>query len=141
MAVDVRVNCLNLLIADLPRSTGSCTKESSVQDNSCNSDYRRVLPPPPDVRNVVMTSQVVTQSVVETVSSGNTTVIGDYVAAAFQQHDRKWLVQATGNATIQSTILGIRNNKITMDRHYIFIILGHNQIQTAEKGAMQQLHS
>ena len=52
---------------------------------------------------------------------------------------RKWLVQATGNATLQSLTHEIEENRITVDRHYVFIMIGHNQLQLTEKSKVIQL--
>ena len=70
----------------------------------------------------------------EVISSGNTTIIGDYIATGFSKHDSKWLVQASGNYTFQSVLQKIKNNEITVHRRYIFVILRHNQLCSAMKG-------
>ena len=103
--------------------------------SSHNSD--RILLPLPDVRKVAFDQQNSRDTKCkEVVSSGNTTIIGDHFAATFQQHDRKWLVQATGNATFQSTLLAIQEGTITLDRHYIFIVISHNQLQMAKNSQL-----
>ena len=63
----------------------------------------------------------------------NTTFIGDYTATIFPPYNVKWLVQATGNATFSSTIENIKNGQIVVDRKYIFIQLGGNQLRMADK--------
>ena len=66
-------------------------------------------------------------------------IISDYIGTAFDRHDKKWLVQAMGNATVQSVCEGINKKLITVDRHYIFIVLGHNQLQSAQKGTVNAM--
>ena len=108
------------------------TKEECSSHNS-----HRIFPPLPDVRKVVFDQQNSQDTKCkEVVSSGNTTIIGDYVATTSQQHDRKWLVQATGNVTFQSTLLAIQEGTITLDRHYIFVVIGHNQLQMAQNSQL-----
>ena len=63
----------------------------------------------------------------------NTTLIGDYTATVYPQYNVKWLVQATGNATFKSTIEAVKSGNIVVDRKYIFIQLGGNQLRTADK--------
>ena len=128
--------------------TGSCTSRSYRKEQYYKPGYHRTLPPPPDIRKVVLNqaTEMVPSSQApsirqsanakEVISSGNTTVIGDYVAAAFSQHDSKWLVQATGNATMNTVLQGINKGDITVDRHYIFIVIGHNQLQSSSKGSV-----
>ena len=144
-------------------------------ESNCNTNYSRsesgnfknfissILPPPPDVRNVVIrnperysipewmntdvppqplefgtsttastvnTRQVHKQDV--TISNCNTTLIGDYTAVAFPDFQSKWFVQATGTATFTSVTSQIRQGDIAVNRKYIFIALGANQIRTAE---------
>ena len=74
----------------------------------------------------------------ETINSGNTTLIGDYIVASFPQHDAKWLVQGFGNATVQSLTQSIIDNRVTVDRRYIFLLVGHNQLRTATKSSIFQ---
>ena len=69
----------------------------------------------------------------ETINKNNTTIIGDYVAGAFSVSDSKWLVQAFGNATFESIMEKIQQHEIIVDRKYIFIILGHNQLWSSTK--------
>ena len=77
-------------------------------------------------------------SVPDSISSGNTTIIGDYIATGFDKHDKKWLVQAAGNATYQSVIQSVKEGSITVDRRYIFLVLGHNQIHQVSKSLVSQ---
>ena len=129
----------------------------------------RILPPPPDVRRVVIKDEegsnfavpewfqvdvpVVNETfrldmntvslppvrVQEVVSSGNTTLIGDQIAASFHQHDSKWLVQAADRATVGSVIEGINTGSITLDRRYIFISIGHNQLDAVHRGSVKPM--
>ena len=66
------------------------------------------------------------------ISSINTTLIGDYTSTVFPEFSKKWLVQAVGNATFNSTLDGIRQGLITVDRRYVFIQLGGNQLRSAD---------
>ena len=136
--------------------TGSSTKRLCTEDNNYGRCYRKLLPPP-DQRRIIITGNQNNQESQEstnkrsvqvevpstqyhaslspdqTISSGNTTIIGDYVATAFDRYDKKWLVQAKGNATVQSVLLDIKDGNITGDRRYIFITLGHNQLHNMSK--------
>ena len=69
----------------------------------------------------------------EIISSGNTTIIGDYSIAGFDRHDHRWLVQGNGNATFQLVAQEVEKGEITVSRHYVFISLGGNQIVTLSK--------
>ena len=92
------------------------------EESGYNRDYceLQLLPPPPDVRRVILsqepqlrcTQEVGDNAAKEVISSGNTTIIGDYIAAAFDKYDAKWLVQVVGNVTIQSIVQGIHNNAL-----------------------------
>ena len=65
------------------------------------------------------------------ISSANTMIIGTYITASLPVHDKHWLVQARGNATFHSTMQEIKGGVITVDRKYIFIELGANQVRSA----------
>ena len=69
----------------------------------------------------------------EVVSSGSTTIISDYIVSAFNKHDAKWLVQVIGNVTINNVAEAIRMSAITVDRHYIFLVISHNQLRSVTK--------
>ena len=71
------------------------------------------------------------------ITRDNTTLIGDYIVAGFPQWDAKWLVQATGNTTFESVLADIISGKIIVDRKYVFILLGHNQIRTSTKSSIK----
>ena len=140
--------------------TGSYTITSRDNEQHCRESSRRVLPLPPDVRNVILMQQNLSamlpdwlkedqpsnkeqfavpvqsnvQQINKMVSSGNTTLIGDYIAASFPVHDKKWLIQASGNATIGFIIQAIKEDNITVDRRYIFITVGHNQVRSITRG-------
>ena len=73
----------------------------------------------------------------QVISPYNTTLIGDYIATAFKGTDNKWLVQATGNAMFQSVIRDVEHDTIKVDKKYIFIALGHNQLHTLNKGVIK----
>ena len=66
----------------------------------------------------------------------NTTLIGDYVMAVFPEHSNKWLVQAKGNATFESTLEAIQQQLLIVDRQYIFFQLGGNQVRSADSNKM-----
>ena len=66
------------------------------------------------------------------ISSANTTLIGDYISTVFPEHSSKWLVQAQGNVTFTSVLNLIQENLITVDRKYVFLQLGGNQLRTVE---------
>ena len=63
----------------------------------------------------------------------NTTLIGDYTATVFPEYNVKWLVQATGNATFASVVDAINDGSLVVERRYIFIMLGGNQLRSADK--------
>ena len=63
----------------------------------------------------------------------NMMLIGDYIATAFTEYEQKWMVQAKGNATFESTLKAISNNEVIVNRRYIFVHLGANQIHTVDK--------
>ena len=71
-----------------------------------------------------------------TISNLNTTLIGDYVAATLSEYDEKWLVQVFGNATFASILEMIHKDKLIINRRYIFIQLGGNQIRTSTTSSM-----
>ena len=70
------------------------------------------------------------------ISCANTTLIGDYISTIFPEYQRKWLVQASGNATFASVLAAIQEGLITVDRRYVFFQLGGNQIRTASADSM-----
>ena len=70
------------------------------------------------------------------ISSGNTTLIGDYISTVFPEFHNKWLVQSQGNATFNSTLQLIRDGLVTVDRQYVFFQLGGNQVRSADSTAM-----
>ena len=49
------------------------------------------------------------------ISALNTTLIGDYIAAVFPEHQHKWLVPSQGNATFPSTLDMINQGLVTVD--------------------------
>ena len=67
------------------------------------------------------------------ISCANTTLIGDYTSVKFSSLDPRWLVQAQGNATLASTLALIKDGMIAVDRWYIFLQLGGNQVRSADK--------
>ena len=70
----------------------------------------------------------------EVISAANTTIIGDYVVGCFSKQDNKWLVQVKGNATLQSLVWDVQHDNLIVDRRYIFLVIGHNQLWTITKG-------
>ena len=66
------------------------------------------------------------------ISPENTTLIGDYISVALL-NSRSWLVQVFGNATFQSTTDKIIEQSLTVDKKYIFLQIGGNQIRSASK--------
>ena len=64
------------------------------------------------------------------ISCENTTIIGDYSATVFPEYCQKWLVQAIGNNTFGSVTEAIKKGEIAVNRKYIFIALGGNQVRT-----------
>ena len=70
------------------------------------------------------------------ISLENTTVIGDYVTAAFTTNDGKWLVQSHGTATFQSVIKQIAEQQIVVDKRYVFLVLGHNQLRSVTRSLL-----
>ena len=113
------------------------------------------LPPPPDVRRVEWkdkeqqrnrkqgNTEASTAPRVDTsgqslpprpeISNLNTTLIGDYISVIYPEYHQKWLVQAFGNATFQSTLDAIIQEKVIVNRRYIFLQLGGNQIRMTDK--------
>ena len=111
-----------------------------LQDDSLVKDTFGIIPTqsPAVIRPEVHSTTVSAVTVKEVISSGNTTLIGDYSASTFEKHDPKWLVQSFGNATWQSTLKMIRDKVIVVDRHYIFLSMGGNQLVLANKANTYQ---
>ena len=67
-------------------------------------DLSKLKPPKKAEKGVVvnMNSVITVNSKIE-ISNLNTTLVGDYISAAFPQYNEKWLVQAIGNAMFAST--------------------------------------
>ena len=89
------------------------------------------------VNNNIKDNQQVVNVARETISPANTTIIGDYVAGCFGPEDNKWLVQVVGNETLQSVAWKIQHDVLIIQRRYIFLLIGHNQLWTATKGTIQ----
>ena len=79
---------------------------------------------------------LVTNIAKETISRANTTIIGDYVLGCYKNDDSKWVVQCMGNATLQSVVLSLQHNNLDVQKRYIFILIGHNQIMSSTKGTV-----
>ena len=131
----------NKWVTDVQRSFGNFV---------CN-----ILPLPPDIRKVEIKSQdppmrvaslllpepqqqqrVQQQQATHSkicISGSNTTLIGDYISAVFQQFDSHWLVQATGNATFESTFNLVCEEALVVRKRYIFLQLGGNEVRSATK--------
>ena len=132
---------------------------SSRNDQNSTTFVRSILPPPPDERRVVLkqvqnTPQHISRNAdVEAstscqpmndaglpqqdrqqlqISARNTTLIGDYISTVFPEFQSKWMVQATGNATFSSTMEALQQGLIVVNRKYIFLQLGGNQIRSAD---------
>ena len=73
------------------------------------------------------------------ISSGNTTLIGDKMAAAFDKHDPLWLVQVSGNETFQTVLQKILDGEVTVQRKYVFIQIGSNQVQLGTRSMVYRL--
>ena len=72
------------------------------------------------------------------ISCLNTTLIGDFTAAAFSDFDTKWLVQSAGNATFESITKGVNEGSILVDRKYVFLAVGANQVRSGERNKIFQ---
>ena len=70
------------------------------------------------------------------ISRENTTIIGDYSSVTFPSYHAKWLVQAYGNATLTSTLVLIKEKLIEVNKRYVFIQLGGNQVRTVTKNSI-----
>ena len=106
-----------------------------------------ILPPPPDVSKVmfsnqlmashdIMQSDIMSKPAVNRQienSPENTTIISDYTLASFLNSDSKWLVQAQGNAMLSSTLALVKDSMLVIDKRYIFIQLGGNQVFSLNK--------
>ena len=131
------------------------------ESKSFNSFVRCILPLPPDVRKVKMKnagSGIVqchphgeqirsTQDAQEVfgvaklvasppkleISNLNTMLIGDYMSVVFPEYHATWLVQAFRNAMFQSVLDMIIKDKLIIDKRYIFLQLGGNQIRSVNK--------
>ena len=90
-------------------------------------------------QNIPVASKETVLAPRQCISSLNTTIIGDYIVAGFLQYDAKWLVQATGNATFQSVLMQIKLGVVNVQRRYIFILLGHNQLCTVKKSWVKDM--
>ena len=78
--------------------------------------------------------QVPTQAVKKMeISCANTTLIGDYTSVVFPLSDTRWLVQAQENAMLTSVIALLNDNMLVVDRRYIFIQLGGNQLRSVDR--------
>ena len=73
-----------------------------------------------------------------TISSANTTLIGDYVAAGYSEFHIQWCVQAFGNATFGSLLQMIKSLEIVVNRRYVFFEVGGNQIRSADRNTVFQ---
>ena len=95
--------------------------DQQQQENVGGSTHHQVVP------------QTVTYAKKRTeISALNTTLIGDYIATIFPEYQSKWLVQASGNATFDSVLQGIKQSLIMVDRTCVFVQLGGNQIRSAD---------
>ena len=126
------------------------SRSSPVRNAGFSSFIQSILPRPPDVRNVIvmhtpehkvipMTAQqnnpVPTNNNIARkaeISCANTTIIGDYIAVVFPEGSTSWWVQAYGNATLGSTTMLIKEGLVSVNRKYIFIQLGGNQLRTVD---------
>ena len=122
-------------------------KYSMSSDPGFTSFVKSILPPPPDIRKVVL-QNISNKGDVTTIhtphkpreasakkmeiSALNTTLVGDYIASVFPEYSSKWLVQAQGNATFASVVEAIQQDVVTVDRRYVFFQLGGNQIRSAD---------
>ena len=75
----------------------------------------------------------------DNISSANTTLIGDQVANSFKIHDVKWLVQAEDRATVGSVMKNIQDDTYTCQRRYVFINIGHNQLDMAHRNTIKPM--
>ena len=72
----------------------------------------------------------------EVISLSNTTIISDYVVGCFSTRDKKWKVQGARNDTLQSIAWKMQHDCLDVQKQYIFILLGHNQLWTQTKGTI-----
>ena len=72
------------------------------------------------------------------ISCVNTTLIGTYISATFPIHNRHWLVQAVGNNTFDLITQGVKNGTIAVNRRYIFIEAGANQLRSVSKELVEK---
>ena len=70
----------------------------------------------------------------EVISSENMTIIGDYITGCFNDTDKKWKVQVQGNAMLQSLVWALQHDELDVQKRYVFLLVGHNQLLTATKG-------
>ena len=169
-----------LILGSNAENSGSFIKELLRKDRNADGSFRKCLPPPPDIRRVVLQeNSTVTHQMAqvknhgqilntvaeivnllqnkeerdmmqpiptmntakEVISKANTTIIGDYVVGCFHKNDSKWLVQVKGNATLQSLLWDAQHDAVIVNKRYIFIIIGHNQLWTFTKGVVVDLLS
>ena len=91
------------------------------------------------VQQILVDMQIEKKPEMQLISKLNTTIIGDHVIAAFNDSDSKWTVQSTGNATFQSVIKQLAVGLIDVSKKYVFIVLGNNQVRTANRNAIISL--
>ena len=139
-------------------SLGSQYNSGNNYINTCSTSkstgfkgfIRSILPPPPDKRIVQFQHNQIQQNQVPILQASkpastevkvqqihitnlNTTLIGDYIAAVYPEYQDKWLVQVIGNATFNSTLDAIIKENLIINRKYIFLQLGGNQVRTSNK--------
>ena len=62
----------------------------------------------------------------------NTTLIMDKYGKCFTNPDSKWLIQIFGKTVFQTITNRVISGEISVQRRYIFIMIGGNQVQSNE---------
>ena len=108
---------------------------SSASSSNGSSDMEAAGCSPIEIENEFQqqTQQLAINVKQPEISVLNTMIIGDYTATVYPSYHMKWLVQAWGNTTLGSTLESIDNKLITVDKKYIFIALGGNQLCTSTR--------
>ena len=63
----------------------------------------------------------------------NTTLIGDFITSSFSSNDSKWLVQTFPKANLATLRNRVETGEAKVDKHYIFVMIGANQVFRATR--------
>ena len=72
------------------------------------------------------------------ISPCNTTIMGDAVVGSFCNPDSKWLVQCFPQANIKTLCNRVKSGEAIVNRRYLFVMIGANQVFRAIKSSTYQ---